>query len=54
VLLFQNNDDKALTIGDILRSTNNFDQTSIIGCGGFGLVYTVVELRLLGWAFIFG
>jgi Leucine-rich repeat (LRR) protein len=54
VLLFQNNDDKALTIGDILRSTDNFDQTSIIGCGGFGLVYTVAELRLLCWAFIFG
>ncbi|KAK3154679.1 hypothetical protein QOZ80_2BG0193800 [Eleusine coracana subsp. coracana] len=39
VLLFQNNDDKALTIGDILKSTNNFDQANIIGCGGFGLVY---------------
>ncbi|KAK1618301.1 hypothetical protein QYE76_023818 [Lolium multiflorum] len=40
VLLFQNkDDDKALTISDILKSTNNFDQAKIIGCGGFGLVY---------------
>ncbi|KAL5207726.1 hypothetical protein ABZP36_032161 [Zizania latifolia] len=40
VLLFQNkDDDKAMTIGDILKSTNNFDQANIIGCGGFGLVY---------------
>ncbi|KAL6633942.1 hypothetical protein ACP70R_026613 [Stipagrostis hirtigluma subsp. patula] len=39
VLLFQSNDDKALTISDILKSTNNFDQANIIGCGGFGLVY---------------
>ncbi|XP_062222701.1 phytosulfokine receptor 1-like [Phragmites australis] len=39
VLLFQNKDDKALTISDILKSTNNFDQANIIGCGGFGLVY---------------
>ncbi|OEL19596.1 Phytosulfokine receptor 1 [Dichanthelium oligosanthes] len=35
----QNKDDKALTISDILKSTNNFDQANIIGCGGFGLVY---------------
>ncbi|KAL6899562.1 hypothetical protein ACP4OV_006220 [Aristida adscensionis] len=39
VLLFQNKDDKALTISNILKSTNNFDQANIIGCGGFGLVY---------------
>ncbi|KAL6011556.1 Phytosulfokine receptor 2 [Asimina triloba] len=39
VLLFQNSDPKELTIGDILKSTNNFDQANIIGCGGFGLVY---------------
>ena len=39
VLLFQNKDGKALTITDILKSTNNFDQANIIGCGGFGLVY---------------
>ncbi|XP_020160241.1 phytosulfokine receptor 1 [Aegilops tauschii subsp. strangulata] len=40
VLLFQNEDnDKALTISDILKSTNYFDQANIIGCGGFGLVY---------------
>jgi Leucine-rich repeat (LRR) protein len=40
VLLFQNRgDNKELTINDILKSTNNFDQANIIGCGGFGLVY---------------
>ncbi|XP_062227096.1 phytosulfokine receptor 1-like [Phragmites australis] len=37
VLLFQNN--KELSIEDILKSTNNFDQAHIVGCGGFGLVY---------------
>ncbi|KAG8066653.1 hypothetical protein GUJ93_ZPchr0004g39295 [Zizania palustris] len=37
VLLFQNNKD--LSIEDILKSTNNFDQAYIVGCGGFGLVY---------------
>ncbi|MQL80739.1 hypothetical protein Taro_013194 [Colocasia esculenta] len=39
VLLFQNKENKELTIDDILKSTNNFDQANIIGCGGFGLVY---------------
>ncbi|SPT20803.1 unnamed protein product [Triticum aestivum] len=37
VLLFQNNKD--LSIEDILKSTNHFDQAYIVGCGGFGLVY---------------
>lgn len=39
VLLFQNKDNKELSINDILNSTNNFNQALIIGCGGFGLVY---------------
>ncbi|XXG60235.1 hypothetical protein AAC387_Pa04g2196 [Persea americana] len=39
VLLFQNKDNKEITIDDLLKSTNNFDQANIIGCGGFGLVY---------------
>ncbi|WOL10418.1 phytosulfokine receptor 2 [Canna indica] len=39
VLFFQNSDAKELTISDLLKSTNNFDQANIIGCGGFGLVY---------------
>ncbi|ONK74924.1 uncharacterized protein A4U43_C03F11510 [Asparagus officinalis] len=40
VLFFQNSDsNKELTISDLLKSTNNFDQANIIGCGGFGLVY---------------
>ncbi|GER53436.1 leucine-rich repeat receptor-like protein kinase [Striga asiatica] len=28
-----------LTVADLLRSTNNFSQLNIVGCGGFGLVY---------------
>ncbi|RWR92883.1 phytosulfokine receptor 1 [Cinnamomum micranthum f. kanehirae] len=39
VLLFQNKEQKEITIDDLLKSTNNFDQANIIGCGGFGLVY---------------
>ncbi|KAJ0966812.1 hypothetical protein J5N97_023729 [Dioscorea zingiberensis] len=39
VLLFQNKDNKGLSINDILNSTNNFNQALIVGCGGFGLVY---------------
>ncbi|KAJ0969017.1 hypothetical protein J5N97_021894 [Dioscorea zingiberensis] len=39
VLLFQHKDLKELNINAILKSTNNFDQANIIGCGGFGLVY---------------
>ncbi|PKA65172.1 Phytosulfokine receptor 1 [Apostasia shenzhenica] len=39
VLLFHNKDIKEISINDILKSTNNFDQSYIIGCGGFGLVY---------------
>lgn len=40
VVLFQNKEDnKDLSFDDLLKSTNNFDQANIIGCGGFGLVY---------------
>ncbi|XP_077250343.1 phytosylfokine-alpha receptor 2 [Tasmannia lanceolata] len=39
LVLFQSSEGKELTIGDLLKSTNNFDQANIIGCGGFGLVY---------------
>ncbi|KAL5984677.1 Phytosulfokine receptor 1 [Asimina triloba] len=39
VLLFHNKENKEVTIDDLLKSTNNFDQANIIGCGGFGLVY---------------
>ncbi|XP_068667138.1 phytosulfokine receptor 2 [Aristolochia californica] len=39
VLLFQNTEGRELTVGDVLNSTNHFDQANIIGCGGFGLVY---------------
>ncbi|KAK6931822.1 Leucine-rich repeat-containing N-terminal, plant-type [Dillenia turbinata] len=40
VILFRNKDNnQELCIDDLLKSTNNFDQANIIGCGGFGLVY---------------
>lgn len=41
VILFPNNKKKIedLTIVDILKATDNFNQSNIIGCGGFGLVY---------------
>ncbi|KAJ1287362.1 hypothetical protein BS78_02G004100 [Paspalum vaginatum] len=39
VLFFQNSAVRELTVSDLVRSTNNFDQANIIGCGGFGLVY---------------
>ncbi|PON54678.1 Serine/threonine protein kinase [Trema orientale] len=40
VTLFQNKDNcKELSVDDLSKSTNNFDQANIIGCGGFGLVY---------------
>ncbi|KGN45191.1 tyrosine-sulfated glycopeptide receptor 1 [Cucumis sativus] len=41
VILFPNNANniKELTISDILKATDDFNQENIIGCGGFGLVY---------------
>ncbi|KAE8648081.1 hypothetical protein Csa_018868 [Cucumis sativus] len=33
VVLFQNNDNGSLSLEDILKSTNDFDQENIIGCG---------------------
>ncbi|GMY18012.1 phytosulfokine receptor 1 [Fagus crenata] len=40
VVLFRNKENnKELSLDDLLKSTNNFDQANIIGCGGFGLVY---------------
>uniref|UniRef100_A0A7N0VCE8 non-specific serine/threonine protein kinase n=1 Tax=Kalanchoe fedtschenkoi TaxID=63787 RepID=A0A7N0VCE8_KALFE len=40
VILFENTcSNKEFSIDDLLKSTNNFDQENIIGCGGFGLVY---------------
>ncbi|XP_024193533.1 phytosulfokine receptor 1 [Rosa chinensis] len=40
VVLFHNKENnKELSLDDLLQSTNNFDQANIIGCGGFGLVY---------------
>ncbi|GLT72148.1 hypothetical protein SLA2020_441040 [Shorea laevis] len=39
LVLFQYSDCKDLTVVELLKSTNNFNQANIIGCGGFGLVY---------------
>ncbi|KAA8540189.1 hypothetical protein F0562_024248 [Nyssa sinensis] len=41
VIIFPNNTDeiKDLTISEVLKATDNFNQANIIGCGGFGLVY---------------
>ncbi|CAO2824632.1 unnamed protein product [Amaranthus hypochondriacus] len=41
VMVFPSNttEIKELTILDVLKATNNFNQENIIGCGGFGLVY---------------
>ncbi|OMO83296.1 hypothetical protein CCACVL1_11445 [Corchorus capsularis] len=44
VILFPNkiNQDKDLTIFELLKATDNFNQENIIGCGGFGLVYKAI------------
>lgn len=39
LVLFQNSECKDFTVAELLKSTNNFNQANIIGCGGFGLVY---------------
>ncbi|XP_017243574.1 phytosulfokine receptor 2 [Daucus carota subsp. sativus] len=39
LVFFQNSECQNLTVADLLKSTNNFNQANIIGCGGFGLVY---------------
>lgn len=41
VISFPNdsNDIKDLTIYELLKATDNFNQANIVGCGGFGLVY---------------
>ncbi|QHO31784.1 hypothetical protein HN51_019943 [Arachis hypogaea] len=38
-LVLFHSDCKDLTVADLLKSTNNFNQANIVGCGGFGLVY---------------
>ncbi|KAI3453247.1 hypothetical protein Pfo_009910 [Paulownia fortunei] len=43
VILCQNKDNnKEIFLDDLLQATNNFDQSNIIGCGGFGLVYKAI------------
>ncbi|XP_051125324.1 phytosulfokine receptor 2-like [Andrographis paniculata] len=39
LVLFKNAECRELTVLDLLKSTNNFNQSNIVGCGGFGLVY---------------
>ncbi|KAI3713839.1 hypothetical protein L1987_72425 [Smallanthus sonchifolius] len=38
-LVLFHNYTKLISIDDVLKSTNSFDQSNIIGCGGFGLVF---------------
>ncbi|KAI4357189.1 hypothetical protein L6164_001155 [Bauhinia variegata] len=43
VVFFKNKEkNNEFCIDDLLKSTNNFDQANIIGCGGFGLVYKAI------------
>ncbi|KAK4423308.1 Phytosulfokine receptor 1 [Sesamum alatum] len=43
VILCQNKDsNNGILLDDLLKATDNFDQSNIIGCGGFGLVYKAV------------
>lgn len=42
VTLFQNKGNEQMSLDDILNSTDGFDQSNIIGCGGFGLVYKAI------------
>ncbi|KAL3652572.1 Phytosulfokine receptor 2 [Castilleja foliolosa] len=39
LVFFKNAGCKDLTVEDLLKSTNNFNQSNIVGCGGFGLVF---------------
>ncbi|GJU04494.1 phytosulfokine receptor 2 [Tanacetum coccineum] len=39
LVLFPTSGCKDLTVSDVVTATNNFSQSNIIGCGGFGLVY---------------
>ncbi|CAE6239133.1 unnamed protein product [Arabidopsis arenosa] len=39
IVLFHSCGCKDLSVEELLKSTNNFSQANIIGCGGFGLVY---------------
>lgn len=39
LVLFPTSGCRDLTVSDVVEATNNFSQSNIIGCGGFGLVY---------------
>ncbi|XP_042023526.1 phytosulfokine receptor 1-like [Salvia splendens] len=42
VILCQNKESKEIILDELLKSTDDFDQSNIIGCGGFGLVYKAI------------
>ncbi|XP_016492237.1 phytosulfokine receptor 1-like [Nicotiana tabacum] len=43
VIFFHNKDNnKQMSLDDLLACTDNFDQSNIVGCGGFGLVYKAI------------
>ncbi|PHT73895.1 Phytosulfokine receptor 1 [Capsicum annuum] len=43
VIFFHNKEsNKEMCLDDLLKCTNNFDQSNIVGCGGFGLVYKAI------------
>lgn len=39
LVLFPTSGCRDLTVSEVVEATNNFSQSNIIGCGGFGLVY---------------
>ncbi|TKW38482.1 hypothetical protein SEVIR_1G117600v4 [Setaria viridis] len=45
VLLFPDDDgdgdggERTMTVEDVMKATRNFDESRIVGCGGFGMVY---------------
>lgn len=43
VIFFHNKENtKEMCLDDLLKCTDNFDQSNIVGCGGFGLVYKAI------------
>ncbi|MCD7467187.1 hypothetical protein HAX54_004464 [Datura stramonium] len=43
VIFFHNKENnKEMCLDDLFDGTNNFDQSNIVGCGGFGLVYKAI------------
>lgn len=42
ILCMNKENNKDIFLDDLLKATDHFDQSNIIGCGGFGLVYKAV------------